>query len=45
MMDQRYTHIFAILQQEIEKPDSTEWYYLEGAPVYPTGKELMEYRM
>lgn len=25
MMDQRYTHIFAILQQEIEKPDSTEW--------------------
>ena len=34
MMDQRYTHIF-----------STEWYYLEGAPVYPTGKELMEYRM
>lgn len=26
MMDQRYTHIFAILQQEIEKPDSTEWF-------------------
>ena len=26
MMDQRYTHIFAILQQEIEKPDSIEWF-------------------
>ena len=25
-MDQRYIHIFAMLQQEIEKPDSTEWF-------------------
>lgn len=25
-MVQRYTHIFAILQQEIDKPDSTKWF-------------------
>ena len=25
-MDQRYIYIFAMLQQEIEKPDSTEWF-------------------
>ena len=25
-MDQRYIHIFAMLQQEIEKPDSIEWF-------------------
>ena len=25
-MDQRYIQIFAMLQQEIEKPDSTEWF-------------------
>lgn len=25
MMQQKYLHIFALLQQEIEKPDSTDW--------------------